>query len=60
LITDFPEDTELMAELKRMADELDVACAQRDEYFAELQRERQARRRLTRRLSDVLQEEGLR
>ena len=52
------EDHELRAEIKRLANELDAAYAQRDEYFARWQRERKARHRFLRIISDALLAEG--
>jgi hypothetical protein len=58
LILPEDEDYELRAEIKRLAEELDAACAQRDQYYALWQRERKARHRFLRLISDGLMAEG--
>jgi hypothetical protein len=58
-VTNSDQDDEISAAFDRLERERDAAYEQGDEYFAELQRERKARQRLTRRIHDVLQEDGV-
>ena len=60
MIHEFPEnlETELLAEISRLEQDLYGAPADRDHWREEFEREREARCRITRRLDDLLREWG--